>query len=47
MKNYSLNTGHHRENVKKEVEKEQKRLQIGQVFLKIPDTKPLHSEVLL
>lgn len=34
MKNYSLNTGHHRENLEKELEKEQKRLQAGQVFLK-------------
>lgn len=36
MKDYSLNTGHHRENVEKELEKEQKRLQGGQVFLKYP-----------
>lgn len=34
MKNYSLNTGRHRENVEKDLEKEQKRLQAGQIFLK-------------
>lgn len=32
MKNYSLNTGHHIENVEKELEKQPRRPQTGKYF---------------